>query len=278
MRKDIFLAVPAAGLLFFGAAALFAVLTQPDLAHWYLAFWVGVICTPLGAANVIMLLIWEMIDPVLRDRRRKVLPVLLVNFGICAIIGGLVLYFSESKIPSEIKTTDHPTLLSMFVRDLQTNPGFIIYGCTEYDQPDLKDRIYYKIVGNVSANSKFLVFYIPSSKYLFRIIESIATEHADWISQVENTIHFNNEVQGNTSPVLSQNMVFSNVIYIYHEDTLDAVQIGNLTKTFNEKNLVLQIRSHSYLMGAWDAIKAGRIAKIPEYQTTGCRVVPVKNN
>jgi hypothetical protein len=71
-------------------------------------------------------------------------------------------------------------------------------------------------------------------------------------------------------------MVFSNVIYVYHEDPLDAVQAGNLTKTYKDTNLVLQLRGQSYLMGAWDAIQAGRIAKVQQYEMAGCRVLPVK--
>jgi len=86
MRKDIFLAVPAAGLLFFGAAALLAVVTTPEMAHWYFAFWVGVLCTPLGAANLILLLIWEYSDPAKRDLRPKLGPALLINFAVCALL------------------------------------------------------------------------------------------------------------------------------------------------------------------------------------------------
>jgi hypothetical protein len=172
--------------------------------------------------------------------------------------------------------TDRPDLVSMFVRDLPPKVGFQIHGCTDYERPDLKARIYYKIIGDVPVNSKILVFYIPTSNYTFHIIETIATEYNEWIIQIENTIHFNNFIQGNTSPVLSQNMVFSNAIYVYHQDTLDAVQIGNLTSTFNSKGLVLQLRGMNYVMGAWDAIKAGRIEKVPQYAINGCRILPTK--
>ena len=166
----------------------------------------------------------------------------------------------------------------MFVRDLKPPMGFEVHGCTDYEKPDLKERIYYKVVGDVTANSKFLAFYIPTSRHTLEIIKSLATERLDWINQIENTIHFNNQVQGNTSPVLSKNMVFSNVIYIYHEDVLDAVQIGEMTRMFKDNGLVLQLRGTSYLLGAWDAIKAGRISKIQEYEIAECRIVPAKAN
>ena len=120
----------------------------------------------------------------------------------------------------------------MFVRDLEPRLGFTVYGCTEYDRTDIKGRIYYKILGEVPFNSKTLSFYIPSSNYTFHIIETVATEYNEWINQVENTLHFNNYIQGNSSPILSQHMTFSNVIYVYHDDNLDAVQIGNLTRTY----------------------------------------------
>jgi hypothetical protein len=96
MRKDIFLAVPAAGLLFFGASALLLALTDPALGHWYFAFWVGVICTPLGVANLIMLLVWEMSDPIKRQARAKLGPALLINFGICLSVIGAVWYFAPT--------------------------------------------------------------------------------------------------------------------------------------------------------------------------------------
>jgi hypothetical protein len=178
---------------------------------------------------------------------------------------------------SAIKLTDTPDLVSMFVSDLEPRLGFTVYGCTEYDQPDFKGIIYYKVLGEVPFNSKILSFYIPSSNYTFHLIESLATDYNDWIIQVENTIHFNNNIQGNSTSILSQHMMFSNVIYVYTEDNLDAVQIGNLTNSFNAKGLVLELRSINYLMGAWDAIKAGRIGKIPQYRMAGCRIVPVKS-
>jgi hypothetical protein len=132
-----------------------------------------------------------------------------------------------------IKIGDHPDLLSMFVRDPMPPPvGFQINGCTEYDRPDAKGLIYYKIVGDVPANSKYLLFYLPKSQYSLAIINLIAMEVSEWIAHVENTIHFNNQIQGNTSPIESKDMVFSNAIYIYHEDVLDAIQIGEVTKLF----------------------------------------------
>lgn len=198
------------------------------------------------------------------------------------IIGGIVGLFGAFKIDGEPRSTerltDKPSLLSMFVRDLKPSVGFEIYGCSEYDHPDRKGRTYYKIIGDVAANSKFLSFYIPTSQYSLRIMEFIADEYNEWIVDVENTLHVHNNVQGNTSPVHSQNMIFSNVIYVYHDDALDAVQIGDLTKKFNDKNLTLQLRSLTYVMGAWDAIKAGRISKVAQYEMAGCRILPVKSS
>jgi len=192
---------------------------------------------------------------------------------------GIALYCERPITPIDIasspKLTDRPDLVSMFVRDLRPPLGFEVRGCTDYDEADRKGMTYYKIIGDVPANSKFLSFYIPKSQYSLRIIESIADEYNEWIVPVENTLHVHNHVQGNTSPVESQDMVFSNVIYVYHEDSLDAVQIGTLTKKYNDKKLTLQLRGFSYLMGAWDAIKAGRINKIAQYKINGCRIVPV---
>ena len=73
-------------------------------------------------------------------------------------------------------------------------------------------------------------------------------------------------------------MIFGKVIYVYYENTMDAIQIGEITKLFQDHGLVLQLRGMSYLMGAWDGIKAGRIAKVPQYQKAGCRLIPVRNN
>jgi hypothetical protein len=96
MRKDIFLAVPAAGLLFFGASAVLLALTDPSLAHWYIVFWVGVICAPLGLINLLILLVWEFSDPDLREKRPKVGPILLINLGTCLLVLGVVWHFSPS--------------------------------------------------------------------------------------------------------------------------------------------------------------------------------------
>jgi hypothetical protein len=172
--------------------------------------------------------------------------------------------------------TERPDLISMFVRDLQPPTGFIVYGCTEYDRTNVKETTYYKIIGDVTANSKFLSFYIPRSPSSFDTITSIASDYSTWIVNMENTIHFHNSVQGNTTPIHSQDMVFSNIVYVYQEDVLDAVLIGDLTKYFHEKGITLELRSVSYVLGAWDAIKAGRINKVPQYRMAGCRIVPAK--
>ncbi len=96
MRKDIFLAVPAAGILFFGAGAMLLALTDRALSHWEIAFWVGVICTPLGLVNVIILSVWEFSDLARRARRPIVGPTILINFATCLLVAGLVWHFSET--------------------------------------------------------------------------------------------------------------------------------------------------------------------------------------
>jgi hypothetical protein len=114
MRKEMFLAVPAAGLFFFGAGALLLALTDPTLGHWYIAFWVGVICTPLGLVNLLLLLVWEMSPPSLRKKRPKLGPVLLINTAMCMAVAGFVWHFWPI-LPEATSRPSQPDVTLRFV-------------------------------------------------------------------------------------------------------------------------------------------------------------------
>lgn len=249
-RRDIVLAIPAAGFLFFGAAALLEAYYHPEHLA---ALWIGAIGVPLGLVNLVMLLIWEMSDPVLRERRPKVGPAIIANLAIAMLAIAIMWHFSDSLIPkskSENKSTataselKFPTVAELFKSDF---PQFFKISSEMTTKVGIAPPVNFtaQVYKDLEAQSMFLGIYIPASPFTFSACLGIAHDYEKILKEAENAVIIYTR-PGEHVPNTSRNLKFSGRIYIYHEQELSVREIADLVDIFKSRNLSVQFRGMSY--------------------------------
>ena len=104
------------------------------------------------------------------------------------------------------------------------------------------------------ANSKFLGFYIPESPYAYKICEDLSDKPEIIMKALEETrVSGGYPVDFHQTP--AQDLVFSNKIYIYHEDGFSHRQIADLEQLYKSKGLLVIFRGRDSLHSLNQSLK-----------------------
>ena len=114
--------------------------------------------------------------------------------------------------------------------------------------------IYEQEYQDYQSKSKFVGYYIPMSPYTYKICEYLSdfykTTMNDFDSKAE--IRFGRSTESEVTR--SQDLVFTNRIYIYHSDNLTLQERAALDRLYQSKGLSVILRGTAYLNAIWDSI------------------------
>jgi hypothetical protein len=94
--------------------------------------------------------------------------------------------------------------------------------------------------------SKVIQTYIPHSEDTFRICANVINL-IPGVLDLSNAISMHGKLTGGTRIASSTDAVFSGLVFIYHEDEMDAEQLGDLTRMYKTCGYKAEFRSQGHL-------------------------------
>jgi hypothetical protein len=79
--------------------------------------------------------------------------------------------------------------------------------------------------------------YVPGSNHGYDVIEWFASGYRIYLDDARKNIHIWAAPRGDQSQPISDNLIFTNRIYIYHENIFEDGQINQLTNIYRSKGL-----------------------------------------
>lgn len=181
------------------------------------------------------------------------------------------------KHDSALRESPPPSLLSLFMTDLQPSEGMTWNASVEITirvgDREVIIPIFYNIYDDTNANAKYLAFYIPAihikgaqpSVHSYSIAEEIAEKYPQWIKDIQENRWAVIKSTGSSSSDSTKDIPFSGRIFIYHADDFSIEQLAALQKLFRKHGATVQFRGMDYATAAWTAIRAGDAKPPPSY-------------
>jgi hypothetical protein len=101
--------------------------------------------------------------------------------------------------------------------------------------------------GDFTAKSLFMSLYVPGSDHGYEVIGWFAEGYKDYLHDARTNIHLWTAPEGDQSQPLSDDLLFTNRIYIYYENIFSDAQILALTNLYKSKGLEPVFRGLGYL-------------------------------
>lgn len=187
---------------------------------------------------------------------RRMYPLVMMCAGAFLLVGGLVWDWRSAPGNGTIGGPKFPwkhTLEDLFKADFsdvmnyQTNFSIKNVAHILELQVDVNFRMFYDFRSNIY----FVSIFIPNLKDaraiddIQNIIQYIAGIVKTKCDEMKNNIVVMTGMPG--SPMSdSRNMTFSGRVFIYTENALSVIQIGEITKFYQEKGMFIQIRGNDY--------------------------------
>jgi hypothetical protein len=248
------------GLALLGLAGAGAIMVFPNRIE------IGWALILLAVTGVVALVIFQISNKLpIRS------PIILVGMLVCLIgfLGLATVYFwpvpkSEPSPEPPSALRDLPDLLSLFMADFKPGIGLVwnAFGDIDVATGDQKQsvRIYYKIISDTQSNTKFLAFYVPlvGESPFKALLAFLAKEYASYFD-IEQKHWAIVGQQGSSDQTNTQRLAFSGRIYIYHNDSMGAEEVGVSTRLFREHGASVQFRGDEYLAAVWSSIQSGAV-------------------
>ena len=188
-------------------------------------------------------------------------------YALCFVVGGLIFccYFwfadkispgikkeaektaKEGTSPAIKKHLQHINLLELFKQDF-SNSLRVSNEFTLNIGGGATAKIYANEYFNFEGRTKFLSFYVPMSTQSYEICESLTYGYIEIMKKLEENAAAIGGYVGDSAQTSSQELIFSNRIYIYHENTFTLQQLASLERVYTSKGLSVIFRSTSYMM------------------------------
>jgi hypothetical protein len=203
-----------------------------------LASWICIV------AGILLILINDPAFSKLRDMRKHSVPsVITICFAIIVIgVSGWWFFVVQKPVsPSPPKV-----LQLLFQKDfplaskLHHEFDFKIDKTGRICKVDAQEYLDFK------EKSKFLGFYIPASLETIAICKTIADDHYKIMEVIERTNKKTGSSYMKDSATLLSDLVFTHLIYLYHEHYLSIKERAELEDYYKEKHLSVQFRGMEY--------------------------------
>lgn len=204
----------------------------------------------LAAANVLLFAAFLIgtfgtVNAGLRDYR-------LMGAGILGIatICVLLSYWMSPTKPIQVKGVPSFTVHDLFLGDFSTGGAKVLEGFSQnFKKGDVGIGTHFFEVGlylNFEAKSVFMSLYVPGDEHAFDVITWWSDGYKAYLADLRKNIHIWPQT-GEESQAISDNDVFTNKIYIYHENIFNDEQIHQLEILYRSKGLAPTFRGSGYL-------------------------------
>jgi hypothetical protein len=162
---------------------------------------------------------------------------------------------AASQTSATKETVEMPTLDKLMSDEFPNfAKGFLEYTLTLPSNKKIKVKAVLYMDTNSGAD--FLGFYVPSSvkqgQFLtYETCEFLLKQQKDFLHDLRSKYGIETKRLGEANNLSSDNMIFSGMIYIYHEDDLSAQQLSKLIDEFKAKHLTVQFRGRAYVAAQW---------------------------
>jgi hypothetical protein len=265
-------AVPLMGAGIFGPEVL-SLSAEGKRIAFFLCLVAAVVCVLIGTIKEAKAEVADQSQP---GHRRRVIAI--IGMFVCGIgfLGFATVYFwpnregPNGKLPVAA-LSGPPSLLNLFMTDLRPSVGLMwnAFGDVEVqtDGDKSKVRIFYKIVNDTQANTKFIAFYVPNLGGAFHaVLTFLSKDYKGYFSDIESKHWAVMGSEGTSDAVNTKDIGFSGAIYIYHEDPLSAEELGEMTGRFRENGARVYFRGDKYVLAVWSSIRSGDIKAPPRFE------------
>jgi hypothetical protein len=103
------------------------------------------------------------------------------------------------------------------------------------------------IYGSFDSKSVFMSLYVPGSAYGYELIKWLADGYRSYLDDATKNIRIWAAPKGDNSQPISENLVFTNRIFIYHENIFTDAKVNELNTLYRSKGLDPVFRGLGYL-------------------------------
>ncbi|MBN9544329.1 MAG: hypothetical protein J0I19_02570 [Alphaproteobacteria bacterium] len=200
---------------------------------------------------------------------RIVLPMLVVHL---LLLGWGIVFVTENSVKPH-----PPTLLTLWGTDFLGHGVYTEIGHSFYpSDEDPQLRYYYRLVQELSQQSKFLMLYIPEPKFQKEITSWVAQHLDAYLTPYQ---YVSGKADGESYPVDNLHLKFTGIIYIYYEGILSPEDTVAIRKTFADVGVTAQFRGTEYADDIGNGVVSGKLhqpADIEIRNGVPCRVMPRK--
>ncbi len=179
----------------------------------------------------------------------------------------------DAKTPSAI---DPPSLFNLFMNDLKSAKGMCwdAFSDVNINNREQNVRIFYKIIDDFNANSKFLSFYVPKISVAgsepgtqsLAILQFIAGHYQEYVSDIQKNMWAETKALGDTATYFhTDDCVFRARVPLSCRH-VDRGTTGVADAALSRKWSQPAVQGNRLRDGAWNAIRLGDAKAPPHYE------------
>jgi hypothetical protein len=198
------------------------------------------------------LVVWPGISHIAARRKNGMLYILIILFGVMAVIVGTIGYFrSGSAIetaaaPAKVEPTRHPTFRHIFDKDFPSSGGSIGQDLSVNDKKyNNKYVLPVRIIWEAKARTKFLAVFVPRDTDSVRVCISLLN-NLQKVFAIFDNIEVSERIPGGTSSSLMKDAIFSNIVYFYMENDMSLSEQAEIERAYNEAGIKTQFFGYAY--------------------------------
>ena len=172
--------------------------------------------------------------------------------------------------PKTSASISPPSLLTLFMTDFKRRDGMIWDATADVDivrggQKVGSYRLFYKILNDFVANSKFIAFFVPETVETASAMSFLAENYQGYFTDIEKQHWAVAGSPGMSDVINTKDLPFSGRLYVYHEAPYSLEQLAAYAKLFREHGATVQFRGPEYIVAVWQSIRAGDVKPLPTY-------------
>ncbi len=205
--------------------------------------------------------VWLLYDHLGQERRlwwqrNRITSLIGMIFFAIGFAGFAAAYFWPSQT-TKTKTTiavsvPEMNIHNLFLDDFQSGSYKMILGYSTplYQEGRNIGEFPFEIgmYGDFQSQSIFISFYAPASNNPTELLQWFASAYKDYLYNAKKNIHIWTSPNGITqNQPISDDLVFTKKIYIYHENVFNAEQLKLIESKFANNGIDVEFRGFSYL-------------------------------
>lgn len=156
---------------------------------------------------------------------------------------------------------DKLTLHDLFLTDFASSDTKYQTGFTlRNDQTGAETHIEWIAAWKLETGNELLLIYVPFTVETHGLCIAVADRYKDLLKEA-HAPEVTQKSPGDSNTLSSKTLVFSNRIFVYHENNMSIAEIADLTKVYESRGVTIVLRSTDYLQNKKLEEKLKRLQK-----------------